>query len=261
MLSSNKILIMTALLAYILSKIMSASRSMIIMTHFQISISGWENLKLYWAGMFYNQMLPGGIGGDIYKTIKINKLHSDGLLISAGSVIIDRLAGVTILLVLALLCLPFTDLYIEWGWITYVGIPLTLAGFTALILIILPTLKPHIFKILGLSLLVQLFQIISIILIISALGIKSHYIEYILIFLISSVAAMLPLSIGGMGIRELVFLAGSGFLFTDEKSAIAISLIFYLISVFSSLPGALFQYELKSGASSEINRGLSPQNS
>jgi uncharacterized membrane protein YbhN (UPF0104 family) len=68
------------------------------------------------------------------------------------------------------------------------------------------------------------------------------------------------LSIGGMGIRELVFLAGSGFLFTDEKSAITISLIFYLISVFSSLPGALFQYDVKSGSRSRINPGLSPQN-
>ncbi len=255
--SANKIMIFSAFLAFIASKIMSAYRSMIIIDGYNIPLSALDNLKLYWTGMFYNQLLPGGVGGDIYKTIVINKLHKNGFKISAGTVLIDRLAGVTVLIILGLSCLPFTDLNLKNNWIVFSGIPLVLSVFIVLIFIFLPVLKNQIPKLLGLSLLVQSFQIVSILLIIYATGINFRIFEYILIFLVSSIAAMLPLSIGGIGIRELVFLKGSEFLLTDQETAVTISLIFYLISAISSLPGAFINIsrgeELKPGFGSDFS--------
>ena len=41
-----------------------------------VFISEKESLKLYYKGMFYNIMLPGGIGGDGYKGYYLhNTLH------------------------------------------------------------------------------------------------------------------------------------------------------------------------------------------
>jgi glycosyltransferase 2 family protein len=250
--SAAKLNLIPALILFVISKWMSASRTLLILNHYSIPVSKWENLKLYWTGMFYNLFLPGGIGGDIYKTVIINKRHKNGIMISAGAVLMDRIAGVTALIVLALLCLHFTDLYHQWGWISYVGIPLTLICFVGFILIFMPGLKGIIGKLLGWSFMVQGFQVLSLIFILNALRIRTDQIEYMLIFLISSVAAMLPISVGGIGIRELVFFSISSLLFLDQKVAVTISFTFYLITVLTSLFGIISVLERNRNFKSEI---------
>jgi hypothetical protein len=84
---------------------------------------------------------------------------------------------------------------------------------------------------------------LAILLILGAFSINTDLIEYLLIFLISSIAAMLPISIGGIGIREMVFLKISDYLFLDQKVAVAISLTFYLITVFASSFGIISALE------------------
>lgn len=241
--SARYIYLVPAFFLFVISKVASAYRTLLILNQYGIPISGWDNLKLYWTGMFYNLFLPGGIGGDVYKTVMINKMHENGLKISAGSVLIDRIAGVAALIVLALLCIPFTDLSSEYGWLPVAGIPITIIGFIGIILIFLPYLKKIIGRLLIWSFMVQVFQILAILLILGAFSINTDLIEYLLIFLISSVAAMLPISIGGIGIREMVFLKISDYLFLDQKVAVAISLTFYLITVIASSFGIISALE------------------
>lgn len=228
-----------AFLLFIISKVMAAFRTLLILNRYGIPISRWDNLKLYWTGMFYNLFLPGGIGGDVYKTVVINKMHSNGIKISAGSVLMDRIGGVTALAVLALLFIPFTSLYDQYGWVTFAGVPLAIIGFIGIILVFMPRLKGIAGKLLGWSFLVQIFQVLAVLLILWAFNIKNDQPAYLFIFLVSSVAAMLPISVGGIGIRELVFLSISNYLFLDQKVAVAVSLTFYLITVFASLLGAI----------------------
>ncbi len=228
-----------AFLLFIISKVMAAFRTLLILNRYGIPISRWYNLKLYWTGMFYNLFLPGGIGGDVYKTVVINKMHTNGIKISAGSVLMDRIGGVTALAVLALLFIPFTSLYDQYGWVTFAGVPLTIIGFIGIILVFMPRLKGIAGKLLGWSFMVQIFQVLAVLLILWAFNIKNDQPAYLFIFLISSVAAMLPISVGGIGIRELVFLSISNYLFLDQKVAVAVSLTFYLITVFASLLGAI----------------------
>jgi len=241
--SARYIYLVPAFFLFVISKVASAYRTLLILNQYGIPISGWDNLKLYWTGMFYNLFLPGGIGGDVYKTFVINNMHENGLKISAGSVLIDRIAGVAALIVLALLCIPFTDLSSEYGWLPAAGIPITIIGFIGIILIFLPYLIKIIGRLLIWSFMVQVFQMLAILLILGAFSINTDLIEYLLIFLISSIAAMLPISIGGIGIREMVFLKISDYLFLDQKVAVAISLTFYLITVFASSFGIISALE------------------
>ncbi len=90
------------------------------------------------------------------------------------------------------------------------------------------------------SLLVQMAQVITILFIILSFGIKENIANYTLIFLVSSIVAMVPISIGGIGVRELTFLYGSKWLGIQEDQAIAISLMFYLITLLVSATGLFF---------------------
>lgn len=243
--SAHPLYLSLAFIFFIISKVMAAFRTLLILRSYGIPISGQDNLKLYWTGMFYNLFLPGGIGGDVYKTVVINKMHTNGIKISAGSVLMDRIGGVTALFVLALLFIPFTRLWDQYGWVTYAGVPLAIIGFIGIILIFMPRLKGIAGKLLGWSFLVQIFQVLAVLLILEAFDIKNDQLAYLFIFLVSSVAAMLPISVGGIGIRELVFLSISDYLFLDQKVAVAISLTFYLITLLASLLGAIPALEIK----------------
>jgi uncharacterized membrane protein YbhN (UPF0104 family) len=93
------------------------------------------------------------------------------------------------------------------------------------------------------ALLVQLFQLLSALGLVLSLGQGAQWLPYALLFLVSSVAAMLPLTIGGTGARELTFLAGAPLLGVDAEQAVAIAFLFYLISTAVALTGMAFSFK------------------
>lgn len=95
-----------------------------------------------------------------------------------------------------------------------------------------------------LGLAVQSLMVICIYAIIYALHIQNGQTEYVFIFLIASVAGVLPLTIGGgLGIREFVFYKGAIYFGLNEHTAIIISLLFYCVTLFTSLFGAIFIFK------------------
>ena len=68
-------------------------------------------------------------------------------------------------------------------------------------------------------------------------------VDYLTLFLVSSVVAVLPISIGGVGVRELTFLYGFGLLGSDANSGVLFSFLFFLITALSSLAGTLFLHK------------------
>jgi glycosyltransferase 2 family protein len=51
---------------------------------------------------------------------------------------------------------------------------------------------------------------------------------------------VLPLTIGGLGIRELVFMEGASYFSLEIESSVVISLLFYLITLVVSAAGVWF---------------------
>jgi uncharacterized membrane protein YbhN (UPF0104 family) len=78
------------------------------------------------------------------------------------------------------------------------------------------------------------------------MGIAENYLAYLLVFLASSVATIIPITIGGLGLRELVFLYGARYLGLDADISVAVSLLFFLITLVSSLPGIYLHATMKS---------------
>ncbi|MDH3795712.1 MAG: lysylphosphatidylglycerol synthase domain-containing protein, partial [Flavobacteriaceae bacterium] len=66
---------------------------------------------------------------------------------------------------------------------------------------------------------------------------------YLFIFLVSSIVAVLPLTIGGIGSREVVFLYGALWLGLEEDVSVSISLVFLAITALVSFAG--LYYHLK----------------
>ncbi|WP_280956354.1 flippase-like domain-containing protein [Belliella baltica] len=91
----------------------------------------------------------------------------------------------------------------------------------------------------------QIAQMVAAYFILIALGIDQKILEYQFVFLLSSIVAVLPLTIGGVGARELVFIYSHEYIGIDKNAAVAFSLIFFLISAISSLFGAFLKIDFE----------------
>jgi len=89
----------------------------------------------------------------------------------------------------------------------------------------------------------QIAQIICALFILLSLGITENIFAYQLVFLLSSIVAALPLTIGGIGAREVVFVYAYSYAGIEEATAVAFSLIFFLISALVSLCGAFIKID------------------
>jgi uncharacterized membrane protein YbhN (UPF0104 family) len=88
---------------------------------------------------------------------------------------------------------------------------------------------------------VQLLQLGSAWMIMLALGISIHQFDYLALFLVSSVVAVIPFTLGGLGARELVFSYGDQLMPIDPHTSVAIGTFFFLITAVSSFVGVFLR--------------------
>jgi len=229
---------------FTLSKLISSVR---LNTFFQavgIQLTERYNLRLYWLGMFYNLFLPGGIGGDGYKVYLLGKEFPGRRGVIFRALLLDRLSGMVALLVLLLLLFAATD-YPGWyraGALTLV--PLGLGLSYGLGRWLFGEFRGAFGRTSWQALGVQGAQVLCACALLAALGAADGPIlPYLLVFLASSIAAVLPLTVGGLGARELTFLYGAKLFVLSGPVAVSVSVLFYVITALVSLVGALVRVE------------------
>lgn len=226
---------------FIVSKIFSAYRLNWYFRDLGLEIPKVQNLKLYAIGMFYNLFLPGGIGGDGYKVYLLNKHYRKPVKSLVSAVLLDRINGLVALVFLMFLLGFIIEIYgVAENLIRVIGgiglILVPVAFYFAQKYLFKPFMGS--FSITSFySLLVQLSQLVCAYFILLSLGIDQQIDAYLFVFLVSSVVAVLPLTIGGVGARELVFILSHQYMRIDENSAVAFSLLFFLITALISLLG------------------------
>lgn len=253
---ANWVYVFLALLAFAASKFLSALRLNMYFRNIGIQLPEWQNIKLYWLGMFYNIFLPGSIGGDAFKVILLTKKYSIPYKKTTAAVLLDRVSG---LLGLGFILAIYGFFVLSTKF--YIALMIAGGAFLAVIVLYLAIryyLKdfiPSFFPTLFLGVAVQAMQVLCAYLIMAALGIPAHVTEYIFIFLVSSVVAVLPLTIGGLGARELVFLEGSKFFGLVQENSVIISILFYILTLITSLIGLwyVFREPLKKVKDSTLN--------
>jgi len=235
-----------AFIAFNLSKIISAIRLNYYFTNLDIHLSQVQNLKLYYLGMFYNLFLPGGIGGDGYKVYLLHKHYGTKVKSLISATLLDRISGVVALGFLAALLFLFSAFASINDYLNLLALI-----FAILILPIYILLHHKFFTLFNaslaittlLALVVQLLQLLSALAIVYAIG-ALETLEYLTIFLISSVVAVLPLTIGGVGAREFTFLYAFELIALDPNGGVLFSILFFIITAFSSLIGVFCRVKL-----------------
>lgn len=247
--SANRLYLLPACLFFILSKVFSSFRLNYFFKDLRLQIPSVENIKLYGIGMYYNLFLPGGIGGDGYKVYLLNKLYKTPIKQLLQAVLLDRLNGVTVLVFLMLFLTIWVniDVFLPVDIKILAGVAVLLLGsvFYGMMRIFFRSFTKSMGTTLVYSFLVQMMQLVCSFFILKALGINAQIIEYQFVFLLSSVVAVLPLTIGGVGARELVFIFSHDYMGIDKNSAVAFSLIFFLVTALTSLIGAFLKFKAK----------------
>jgi glycosyltransferase 2 family protein len=240
--SSNIFLLLLALTLFVLSKIIAAFRLNRFFLNIGIRLKESYNLKLYILGMFYNLFLPGGIGGDGYKIYLLNKQKKIKARKIFWAVLFDRLSGMLALFCLAVIISLFINIPVNFNYHTIVWllIPIALVVFYLVLHYFFSHFSEIFISTTSMSFLVQIIQTLCAFIIFRAIGGNEQELEYLFLFLISSIVATLPITIGGIGSREITFLFGSQLLHLDQNLSIALSLIFYLITAFTSFWGIIY---------------------
>lgn len=231
-----------ALLFFVLSKVVSAIRLNIYFRNIRVGLAEIPNLKLYWMGMFYNLFLPGSVTGDAYKVILLTKRYGIPYKKTTAAVLLDRFSG---LLGLGVLLAVYSWFVLTETWICA---GLTAGAALSILLLYLVQKRwwtdflPGFNATLLLGMSVQALQVICVYFIMAALALPASQTAYIFLFLVSSVVSVLPLTIGGIGIREVVFLEGSRWLGLSNETAVIISLVFYLVTLLTSSFGMIYVF-------------------
>lgn len=243
--TSNLLYLLIALISFAFSKLIAAFRLNLYFHEIGVKLTQKSNLKLYLLGMFYNLFLPGGIGGDAYKGYVIQKKYQVGAKKTASVLILDRLSGMLLLFAYAcILAIILKQDYInQFKWAFSIGIPLSIIVFWYLNKQFFNYVLPVFWKSVGYSVLVQLSQLIAAWSILKALSIQMDTVAYLFVFLISSIVSVLPLTIGGIGSREITFLYGAKWLNLNANTSVSISLVFFLITALVSLFGIYYHFK------------------
>jgi uncharacterized membrane protein YbhN (UPF0104 family) len=245
---TDPILFTVALLFFNLSKILSSVRLNRYFAILGMQLQEMEALKLYYIGMFYNLFLPGGVGGDGYKIYLLKKAHGKGTLSLVSATLLDRLSGLVPLLMLAalfFLMTPFARISPQLRFGAYgfmlLALPLFYLAQRRFFRSYMPVFSSTLLYGFG----VQLLQIVSAWALLRAIGIDEEQSALLFLFLFSSVVAVLPVSIGGVGLRELVFLYGMEQLRLPPHLGVTFAMLFFLITALSSLAGAFLPNPLR----------------
>jgi uncharacterized membrane protein YbhN (UPF0104 family) len=240
LLNANYWWMAAAMLCFFLSIIVSSWRLMSFFNSINLRLDMRFNFRLYMLGLFYNFLLPGGIGGDGYKIYILNKNYNLAGKKVFWAIMFDRLSGlwaIGLITILLIFLIPQIDIHI--------GIPLGIftAGTAIYYFIAYKFFREYtryFFAGHAKAVLVQSLQVLAIVCILMGQDFQGKFSPYLLSFLISALATIIPISVGGAGIRETVFTQLTKVFPMDSTLAVFLPGSFYIISLLVALMGIYY---------------------
>lgn len=233
-----------ALLTFNVSKLISAFRLNNFFKCIGLSLSTSFNLRLYWVGMFYNLFLPGSIGGDGYKVYLLHQFSDIKLKSIIAATFLDRTSGMVFLLFIAIVLTLFSSFTPPIPYFNYLlifALISSLPVYYFTVKFLFPKFLLKFFETGYQAFLVQIGQVICALCLLLSLGVTEGFMDYLALFMIASVASVLPITIGGVGLREAVVLVlGTQYFHINETTAVAFTLSFFIVTACTSLMGLFF---------------------
>jgi uncharacterized membrane protein YbhN (UPF0104 family) len=222
-------------------------------------------LKLVFVGLFFNQVLPTGVGGDAVRAWRCSKLGI-GLGAAVRSILLDRAWGYAVLVILYVAVLP-SLLQVVPETRERAGVVVVLAaalvGLLALVsfdrlprpLSGLRVIAPfaelsrqsrRLFMypgrcgaVLGLSFLTITLTIVAFKLIADSIGSRLSLGTWTMVVPPVTLIQLLPVSLAGWGVRETALVVALGSLGVPAEAALATSILLGLCMIIAGLPGGL----------------------
>jgi uncharacterized protein (TIRG00374 family) len=228
-------------------------------------------LSFYYVGLFLNNFLIGYVGGDAFRAFDAAKLSGKAST-AISTVFIDRLIGFTVLTTLALVTSIFWSGLLSTSNIFFIVLALLLIWMLALLFFFnktfarklqwlfaltfprsfLPRLKSFyrdihayqenigaLLRVFGLSLLIQFMRILVHYFAAYAVGVRVSLVYFLIFVPVIALVASLPVSIGGIGVREQSGVLLFSQIAVPEPAAVAMEFLAYIVGIFATLPGGL----------------------
>ncbi len=258
--------VLAATLVMIFGTALRGLRWQVLLEALDIRVPLRTLVHLYFVGAFFNMFLPSGFGGDAVKMAKLAQ-ETGQAPESIGTTLVERATGLWVLFLMALIALPFSRHLLPAAW-TLPILALTLGGvvggFVVMGTPLLPWLGgkihlpaqdklerfyrsvaqlgyPALLKACGVSLVFDLLLILFTWLLAEGVDVHQPLGVYLLFTPIISFSLALPISIGGLGVREQTFVTLFAAVGVGAAPATTMSLLNYVITyLVVGLMGGLF---------------------
>jgi uncharacterized membrane protein YbhN (UPF0104 family) len=207
--------------------------------------------KFYLVGTFFNIFLPGSIGGDITRVYNASKKYNITIKKSTLFVFMERAVGlVSVILIFCFGSLIISDYY---EILNYDRSFLFL--IIIIIIIAIVSLKTYLNKkididyklitiILLLSIIGQFGDILIVRLFCHDLSLPVTMYQIIVIMPLVYISSLIPISFGGLGVREGTMAVLFSFIGIDSSIAVVISLLLYFVKVSVGVIGGIVHVTL-----------------
>ncbi len=219
-------------------------------------------LYLIFLSNFQGFMLPGLQGGDLFRVYHIEKSHPGKIGVAGSTVVAERMLGLLVLCLLSLFSLPFIPVVEKYFHIVVVVLAMNALVVTSLWLILSDKIYnsysgrqvsgalasnflrylvlfhsalirfPYKDVLLSSFLLIICFQLLIIMVIyfvFLAFGYYIPYMQHLAVFPVIAILSMAPITIGGLGVREGLFVYFYGLFGVPPHLAVAVSLLNYTL--------------------------------
>ncbi|MEM6255890.1 MAG: lysylphosphatidylglycerol synthase transmembrane domain-containing protein [Cyanobacteria bacterium P01_D01_bin.156] len=260
-----------ALLFYTGLQWLSCWRWQIVLRSQGYTVPMTQLMSSYFVGMWLNIFLPGSLGGDVYRVYAIGQATQDSE-VALVSVFLERFTGLAALSAMAVIGLPPAFRLIgRWDVIIlFLGTVGALVG--AVLLIMSPQLlgwgepwlrrfrlgaiatrftkiqrllrqfsadRTALLTSIGLSLILQLGIVVYHLLVARQLGVTVSFLALLVFIPIVVVITLLPISLGGLGLKEGLWIYLFSRVGLSAEDALLLSLVVTLLGWLLSIPGGI----------------------
>jgi uncharacterized protein (TIRG00374 family) len=273
-----------ALVVFWLAQLVSSLRYYFITRTLRSPVSYAFSVRLHFIGLWFNQVFPTSLGGDVVKVMLLRPVI--GLGPAFRTTILDRLSGFIFLLFSILLLLPlYLRVFPSLGYVIALGTfsagaliaVAALARFGARLTLFASRLPAAaevvrifedvwcfrkgraLIEQVWTSAIVHLNGIVAFALVGKALGLDISLVDYLVVVPLVFLVALIPISFAGWGLRELGSVSLFGQIGVPPEQATSMSLLFGLMLIVAGIPGiALFAATRKPVRSINLDEAVSP---
>ncbi|MGD2103519.1 MAG: lysylphosphatidylglycerol synthase transmembrane domain-containing protein [Anaerolineae bacterium] len=117
--------LLAAFLLFVLSLVIRAYRWILLLRGLDLTIPFGRLVRLYFIGQFFSSFLPTQFGGDVMRAVELTE-DTDASA-AVGTVLLDRMTGLLVLLAMGLAALPFIASQME-RWLTILLVVVEASG-------------------------------------------------------------------------------------------------------------------------------------